>query len=372
MEGEDRLLTWLRDRLRRSDPRGQAPDFLGDDTARLPATGSPLVLTVDSQIEGVHFPTALDERLLAPRLLEVNLSDLAASGARPRWALLALSTGPRFDHYRFFEAFLAACEERDVTLVGGDLASTSRTGGGGQTAAAPEAPAATVATLTLMGEAPPVPAGAEGSSLPLARSNGRPGDRLWVGGTLGESAVGCRLVGLGSRIADGEVVLPAAFESPAALASAARRAVRRHLQPRAQVSLGRALARRSRVAAMDLSDGLAKDLPRLCRESGVGAQVEADALPRPEGFSRLVEALAEAGRELGEEGGEPGLELMLGGGEDYVLLFSLPPGEGPPTGFPVTPIGELTTPESGEDGRILLHRRGRTTPMPVAGWDHLE
>lgn len=321
---EDELVDWLRGRLHAErDEGGEGDaDLLGDDAACLPASpvSVPRVLTVDSQIEGVHFPEGLDPALLAQRLLAVNLSDLAAMGAVPRHALLALCGRFGFDHRRFFDAFLEACRTHGVTLAGGDLARS---------------PGGTVATLTLEGELP-----GEGKARFLRRRDARPGDALWVGGTLGESAAGQRLIARGTE----------------ALTRAGRRAVQRHLLPRPQLALGRALGRLPRVAAMDLSDGLARDLPRLCRESRVGAEVEADLLPWPPGFEALCERLEESPT-----------ELALGGGEDYVLLFTLPPETEPPeTPEPCHRIGTVT-----EDRVLRLRRRGRWEPWPDLGWDHL-
>lgn len=321
---EDRLIDWLRERL------GQ-PDRLGDDAALLPASG-PRTATVDSQIEGVHFPEGLDAALVARRLLAVNLSDLAAVGAAPRHALLALSARSEFDHRRFFRALLAECERHGIELAGGDLARN---------------PQATSASLFLLGE--PV-------ARFVGRDQARPGDRIWVGGTLGESAAGQRLLAQGARLEGRRVELPRAFRAPESLARAARRAVRRHLQPRPQLELGQRLARLPRAAAIDLSDGLAKDLPRLCRESSVGAEVDAGRLPLARGFTRLSKALD----------ADP-IDLALAGGEDYVLLFTLPadcPEAWRPSGC--HPIGEIRT-----DGALRLMRNGTAEPWPETGWDHL-
>lgn len=332
MKSELDLLRWL------AAQEGTAA-FLGDDTARLPAP-APRTVTVDSQIEGVHFPAGLDPALVAKKLLAVNLSDLAAAGAVPAYAFLALSTPKEFDHRRFFEAFLDAAREHGVVLAGGDLAS---------------APQVT-ATLTLLGDPPP------GGAF-LRRSDAAPEQDLWVGGTLGESAAGQRLVARGARLENGRVRLPRELsdllrEDP--VATAARRAVRRHLLPDPQIELGLALGRRSvseRGALMDLSDGLSLDLRRLCETSGVGATVEAEALPRAEGFEELCRAL-----------GEDPEDLALGGGEDYVLLFTLPPDVPPPEGFSTTRIGEIT---SGPN--LHLQRAdGRIEPLPREGWDHLD
>lgn len=345
---ENELIAWLRGRLA---ARG-LPDLLGDDAAVLPAppAGARQVVTVDSQVAGVHHPAGLDPALVARRLLAVNLSDLAATGADPAHAFLALSAPPGYDHRRFFNGLLPACEEHGVTLAGGDLARTE--------------PA--VATLTLTGW---LPAG----RVALRRDAAAPGHALWVGGTLGESAAGRLLLAAGATarceeaagrpLDRGEepgsppavgVEVPAGYRG--ALEAAARRAVRRHLAPVPQLALGRALAAAGAAGgAMDLSDGLAVDLARLCRASGVGAEVEAASLPLAEGFADLATRL----------GADP-LRLATEGGEDYVLLFSLPPDQDPPPGHRCHRIGRAVTGEA-----ALLVTDGRRRPLGEEGWDHL-
>lgn len=323
---EDRLLRWLRRRL-------GAGNLLGDDAAELPPAAGPRVVTVDSQIEGIHVPEGLDPAILARRLLAVNLSDLAAMGAVPIHALLALSARRGFDHRRFLTALVAACRLYAVHLAGGDLARS---------------PERTVATLTLMGE---LPAGGR----PLRRSGARPGHALWLGGTLGESAAGCRLLARGALLEGRRVHLPEDLRGGEGLMRAARRAVRRHLLPEPQLELGERLGRLPEGGCLDLSDGLSADLRRLCEESGVGAQVDRQALPTPPTFARLCRAL-----------GEDPLALALGGGEDYVLLFTLPPGTPSPAGFPCRRIGSITA-----SRRRLLTAAGGSSPLPDLGWDHL-
>jgi len=330
VRGEDRVLTWLRGR--------PGTELLGDDAAHLaaPAAGE-WVATMDPQIANVHVPADLDEILLARRLLHVNLSDLAASGAEPAYALVSVTAPDGFGHRRFFDGLLEVCREEGVRLAGGDLSA---------------GPALSL-TMTLLGQP-----GDGGRT--LGRGAGRAGDGLWVGGTLGDAGAGQRLLALGARLAahseHAHVFLPERFRSPDALAEAARRAVQRNLAPRAQIELGRWLASRPRAAAMDLSDGLARDLPRLAAESGVGAEVEAEALPLEPGFGALCEAL-----------GEDPVELALGGGEDYVLLFALPEGEAPPERFGCTKVGRLV-----EGGELTLVRNGKREPLPEIGWDHLD
>lgn len=322
-DGEDRLLAWLRRRL-------GARSLLGHDAAVLPAG---LAVTVDTQIEGVHFPRGLDPAAVARRLLAVNLSDLAATGAVPAYAFLSLAGPPALDRRRFLDAFVRACRRHGLELAGGDLARDRHLW----------------ASATLVGRR-------RRGGRWLRRDGGRPGHALWVSGTLGESAAGQRLVSLGARLSGtpATVRLPPARRS-SAVAAAARRAVRRHLLPAPQLELGDWLARQTAGAAIDVSDGLARDLHRLCRESGVGAEVDAGALPLAAGFAALARGL-----------GRDPLALALGGGEDYVLLFSLPPDRRPPRRFACARIGRLTARRA-----VLLKRGDRSLPLPPLGWDHL-
>jgi len=350
LQGEDRLLRWLRSRIDR--PRRQhglsraaaAPPLLGDDAAILPARG-PFAVTVDSQVAGVHFVPGLDAAAIAERLLAVNLSDLAAMGATPEYAFLALTAPPAFDHRRFFRALLAACGRHRMRLAGGDLSR-------GPAVANRGAESPLVATLTVLG-------GHRRGARWLRRAGASPGHLLWLGGTVGESAAGRLLMAAGARFASGRVALPAGWagrESRRPLAAAARRAVRRHLLPQPQLALGQWLARQTGGGAIDVSDGVARDLHRMCGESGVGARVEAAALPFAAGFRSLCAALAV----------EPD-ELALGGGEDYVLLFTLPAGVEPPARFGCRRIGMVTA-----DRRVSLVAHGKAGELPPAGWDHLD
>lgn len=321
---EDALLDWLRD----LDP-GLAR-WLGDDTAALPAAG-PRAVTMDSQIEGVHFLPGLDAGVLARRLLAVNLSDLAAAGARPAFCFLSLAIPPTFDPRPFFRSFVAACADYQIQLAGGDLARSPQI----------------VATLTALGDLP-------ADRPPLRRSGARAGDILWVGGTLGESALGRHLL---ARAAQGQdrLSLDMDLGLPPDLAAAGRRALRRHLLPTPQLELGQWLIQQPIASAMDISDGLGKDLARFCRQNGLGAQVDSERLPGPEQGPSLAENL---GQKLST--------LQWTGGEDYVLLFSLPPATAPLPEFSCTRIGRLTaSPEMVWQG---------TTPGGSAsswGWDHL-
>ena len=312
-DDENRLIDWLR----RRQPGGS---LIGDDAAVLPA-GS-FAVTVDHQISGIHFPPALDPAIVARRLLAVNLSDLAAMGAAPSHAFLALAAPPGFDHRRFFTALLAACRRHGVTLAGGDLARN---------------PERLVASLTLLGTK-------DAAARWLTRTGARPGHALWLGGTIGESAAGRMLIENGEP----ENASPA-------LRTAMRKAVRRHLAPTPQLALGRWLGTRPAGGAMDVSDGLARDLHRLCRASGVAAEITAGALPFADRFAALCAAI----------GADP-LALALGGGEDYVLLFTLPEGLAPPERG-ARRIGGIT-----KGSGVVLLRDGERSALPDVGWDHLQ
>lgn len=327
LRGEDELLRRLRARL------GPAA-LIGDDAAVIAAAPRSFAVTVDSQIAGVHFVADLGPEVVARRLLAVNLSDLAAMGARPAYAFLALSAPSGFDHERFFGAFLHACRTHDVILAGGDLARCDQA----------------VATLTLIGTKPK-----GGRWLP--RDGARPGHGLWLGGTVGESAAGRLLVARGARPgASSRIRLPAGFSGPSRLLAAARHAVRRHLLPDPQLELGIWLGRQKEGAAIDVSDGVARDLHRLCRESGCGAEIEGGSLPLSGGFIDLCGRLS----------ADP-LALALGGGEDYVLLFTLPIEAVPPESFGCRKIGTITGKR-----KVFWQHHGRRRPLPDWGWDHLQ
>lgn len=334
--GEERFVAWLRRRL-------PEPKLIGDDTAELAARGR-LIATVDQQIEGTHFAPGLDPRLVGRRLVAVNLSDLAASGARPRWALLALAVPPDCDPRSLVAGVLAEAKRHGVVLAGGDVA---------------HAPLLT-ASLTLLGEK-------DRRDANLGRDRARPGHALWLGGTVGESALGCELLLRGASIVGKAVSFSGPskdkdFQLRERLRGAGRRAVLRNVLPTPQLALGRWLAElgaRRAGACIDVSDGLAKDLRRLCTASGVG--VELDLRLVRQATSRDFEALATA------LGLDP-VAVALAGGEDYVLLFTLPDGIEPPAAFRCVRIGTITRSRR----TVMLDRDGRRHPLPRLGWDHLD
>jgi thiamine-monophosphate kinase len=237
---------------------------VGDDCALLrPDAGLDLAVTTDMLVEGRHFAAGADPRALGHKALAVNLSDLAAMGATPRWATLALAL-PAVEPV-WLEAFsaglFALAERYHLDLVGGD---TTRG-------------AVRTISITAIGEVPP--------GLALERGGARAGDDIWVSGELGGAALGL------SRP-----------EIPAA--------ARRLHTPEPRVELGERL-RHLAHAAIDVSDGLAGDLVHILERSGVGATVEYDLVPKARAFSALK---------------DPELEksCVLSGGDDYELVFTAP------------------------------------------------
>jgi thiamine-monophosphate kinase len=255
---------------------------IGDDAALLrPAPGSDLVQTTDALVEHVHFLPGSPARSLGHRALAVNLSDLAAMGASPAWALLSL-TLPAVDERwlaDFAAGFGTLAREHGVALVGGNLSRGPLT-----------------ATVLLSGQV------AEGTA--LRRDGGRAGDDVWVSGTLGDSSLGRPRAAPGAPGA----AVPPRTQGMAEADAAWLRA--RHEFPTPRIALGAAL-RGVASACIDLSDGLLADLPRLAEASGCGAELDVDRLPLSDAAHRL--GGAEAWREA------------LAGGEDYELCFTAPP-----------------------------------------------
>ncbi len=304
-------------------PRAGVALGVGDDCALLNLEpGMQLAVSTDMLVEGRHFAAGADARLLGHKSLAVNLSDLAAMGATPRWATLALAL-PAADEawLEGFSAGLHALAERHgLALVGGDTTRGPLT-----------------ISITIMGE---VPAG-----LALRRDGARPGDDLWVSGELGGAA-------LGLACAQGRAQLPPA-DAEAVLA-------RLHA-PEPRVALGERL-RGLASSAIDVSDGLAGDLQHVLERSAAGALLHCALLPRAAAFASLA---------------DPALEMhcLLSGGDDYELAFTAPQsarGElaalGAELGLALTRVGEILPRGSGAPLRLL---DAAGTPMLAPrGYDH--
>jgi thiamine-monophosphate kinase len=256
--------------FRRASPRDDVLLGVGDDAALLEVPpGQALVAATDTLVEGRHFLAGAPAESVGHQALAVNLSDLAAMGAEPAWALLSLSLPDADTDWlqRFSDGLFAVAGRHGVALVGGDTVRGPR-----------------VVTITALGFVPAAAA--------LRRGGARPGDVLYVSGSPGEAAAG--LAALRSGVADASDPL-----------------VRRYLFAEPRVALGRALRGRA-TAAMDVSDGLLGDLGKLCAASGVGARLELERLP-------ISDELARRHTLLQCE------EFVLCGGDDYELLFTLPP-----------------------------------------------
>lgn len=323
MKPEDRLV----DRLRELFPPGEAVRLgIGDDAAVLRATDRETAVTTDSLVEGVDFLPGEDPYAIGRRAVSVNLSDLAAVGAKPRWFVLSVA----FPRERGEDYVLALCRgagvrgrEHGASLCGGDLST---------------APALFV-SVTMAGEL---------DGPPLLRSGARPGDALFLSGATGRAAAGLRLVAEG--IPEG------LSEKDASELLAAYR------DPEPRVALGLALSRgKLATAAIDLSDGLGVDAGRLARASGLRAVVERERVP-------LSPALAAF---CGLRGADA-IELAVGGGDDYELLFAAPESSAREIDSlasiaPLTRVGRL---EAGS-GAVLRDRSGDREISGV-GHDHFE
>jgi thiamine-monophosphate kinase len=315
---------------------------IGDDAAVLATGDAPLLATLDMLLEGVHFQLAWGRpRDLGWKTVAVNVSDIAAMGGTPRFALLGLGVPAEGASLATLEALLAGIEDAaaafGLTLVGGDTCG-SRSG--------------VVLSLALLGQAP-----AAGAVL---RSGARPGDRVYVTGALGGSAAGLLLLERGLA-PDGP--WPAALPRPEWLTAedeaAARAAVAAHLRPTPRVAAGQALAGAA-SAMIDVSDGVSSDAGHLARESDVALELEAARIPVHAG-ARV------AARLLGREA----LDLALRGGEDYELLFTAGADPGPRLAgaapeAPVTRIGQILP---GPAAARLLRPDGATEALQ-AGFDH--
>lgn len=312
----------LIDRIARRLPAGAGVTLgIGDDAAAFaPSPGQLSLITTDTLVEGVHFDLSYSDPFsLGKKALSVNLSDIAAMGGKPRHYLLSLAIPPAMtlDFLdNFIGGMLSRADQFGACLIGGDTCSSS---------------GPLVLTLTVLGEQSP--------DLLVRRSGAHPGDQICVTGTLGDSALGLRLLRQGGRQGN---------------------AIARHLDPVPRVLEGLALAEASIPSAMiDLSDGLLADLGHILDLSDVGAQIYSQALPLSDTFREHFPAIT-----------EEALSLALSGGEDYELLFTVPPEKIPNVfplleklGTPVSVVGTITAEHSrkviGSDGReIFLNRKG--------------
>ncbi|GAC1344785.1 MAG: thiamine-phosphate kinase [Ktedonobacteraceae bacterium] len=305
---------------------------VGDDAAILDIGGDELlVATCDAQVEDTHFrlrhTNAYD---IGRRALAVNLSDIAAMGARPRFALISLLLPPTLDIAVLDGIYAGLREEAaqfDVALVGGNIARNAER---------------LIIDITLLGTGI--------RNRLLRRNSAKPGEVVMVTGSLGSAAAG---------------LLVLEDEQLAAKIPPEIRAVTLAAQhtPTPRVAAGQWLAQYGVTTGIDVSDGLAADLSHICDASGVGVHIEAESLPiQPE----VATIATLAGREP--------QDLALFGGEDYELLFTVPADRADvfvhelfvATGVNATAIGTIC-----EGSAITLFRQGKPSPLLSTGWDHL-
>lgn len=318
------------EKIRKSFPTSH-PSVLrgiGDDAAAVRCRpGASLLFTVDLLVEGVHFDLATTSaRDLGWKALAVNLSDIAAMGGTPRYALLALGLPARLSEVflrDFIRGFSRAARTYATELIGGDTSS---------------APGVLIAVAV---------GGDAFSSGGIGRGGARPGDGVFVSGYPGMSALGL-----------------AVLKSGRSRGKADTRWIRSHLTPRPRITLGRELARKKLATAMiDCSDGLALDLTRIASASGVGMEIDAAVVSFPRGFAARARSLNR----------DP-LDLALGGGEDYELIFTSPSrkwdevkrlARGLRTG--IRRIGTVTRKSAGVTIRT---GEGRARPLAPSGYEH--
>ena len=293
---------------------------LDDDRVRL--------VTVDTMVEGVHFVQEASPEGVGHKLLSVSLSDVAAMGGKPTDAVVAVSAPGDCDAgyvERLYNGIFACADRFGVVIVGGD---TTRTSG------------PLVLSLTLTGEM--------ARERVCYRSGAQVGDAVYVSGTLGDAAGGLAVVlGEVNMESDDRQYL-----------------LRRLHRPEPHVALGQALSEAGIVTAMiDVSDGVASDLKHICRQSSVSAIILENAIPTSSAFDRFCEM-----------GGQSRMNLALGGGEDYELLFTVRSGQveildALSDKFPFYRMGEII---EGRGQIILESGDGKRAEVDKAGYDHFK
>lgn len=293
---------------------------IGDDACVVDISGeNRLVVTTDMLVENAHF----DLRLISPEQLgyksaAVNVSDIAAMGSRPGFALISLGIPPetntRFIE-EFYNGFLECLSENNSYLAGGDTTAS---------------PILTI-SVTLI---------AFTEHGYLKRSTAKPGDSIFVSGTLGDSAGGLSIL---------------QNELKSTSKKASDYLTGRHLRPQPRIALGLTLSNIA-SSAIDLSDGLGTDLRHICKASGVGATIYKEAIPVSDSLKEITTA-----NNIDVD------ELAISGGEDYELLFTLPPSAKPPNDLKVllTKIGETTK----NTDILLITEKGQSQPLGK-GFEH--
>ena len=321
--GEDSLIS------RYFKPLATDPGAFGldDDAAVLNASGEDIVVTTDAIVEGVHFLSGDPPDTVARKALRVNLSDLAAKGAEPGGFVLTLALRAADDAWLapFARGLGEDARLFGCPLLGGDTVST---------------PGPLMISITAFGRVP--------SGRMVHRSGAKPGDRIVVTGTIGDAAIGLDIIGGGAAAAHAD-------------AAAREMLVGRYRIPQPRTALAHAV-RDHAHAAMDISDGLAGDLAKLCAASGVSAVIDAPGIPLSAAAASLLAR------------GTVGIERIVSGGDDYEILCAI--SENRFEGFAqdadranvaVTSIGTVI---AGASAPKFLDAQGREIPLPRLSYSH--
>ena len=309
---------------------------IGDDAAVIkPSAGHQLVVSTDLLVEDIDFlRRSTSARLLGHKALAVSLSDIAAMGAKPRWALLSIGVTEDVWSTEFidqlYDGVFELADRYGVRLIGGD---TSRT------------PEKIVLDSIVLGECK------EGAA--ISRAGAQPGDQVFVTGALGAAAAGVRLSNRGAKVTP--------IHGNESDQRAMDALLLRHLSPEPRVGWGMVLGQEKLVSAMiDLSDGLSSDLHHICEESKTGALIRAEDLPIDPAVVELC----------GRRALDP-LQLALHGGEDFELLFTASTAQASRLpkrvdGVPVTCIGTIEAADQG----VRLAEGSRIWPLEAGGYEH--
>ncbi len=322
MIAEKALIAQVR-RMAKRKQNPAVPVGIGDDCAVLRIAGrrgqeKDTLVTTDFTLEGIHFRRDWHPaESVGQRCLTRGLSDIAAMGGEPVAAFLSLALPrdlPQGWVDRFARSLIALAERHGVPLAGGDTA---------------ESPNGILADIVVVGSVP--------KGRAILRSGARPGDRIYVSGDLGGSAAAVSQMRKNPK----RKLNPRDYPQ--------------HFFPEPRIELGRILREKGLASAMiDTSDGLSTDLAHICEESGVGAEIQAEAIP-----------LAS----VGKPSREVDLQLALHGGEDYELLFTAPRSKRTPSriaGIPITNIGHITR----QREVFLMNSAGVGLELRPQGWEH--
>lgn len=327
--GEFGLIERLKAKLKSNDPTVAVS--IGDDAAALKLTEDKLTLiTTDMLIEGVHFSRAnFTPFQIGWKAMAVNVSDIAAMGGKPQWAVisLGLSSSLSSDYIDHLYDGMKALGEKagGIVLVGGDTTSCRDL----------------IISIALLGSVEP--------ELLTLRSGARAGDYLAITGTVGDSALGLELLGRSSS------------RLPLSLRNSCEELIKKHLQPLPRLEeAGRIVKSKLATAMIDVSDGLAGEAKRIAEASGVGIRIFQDKIPVSYSLLQICAHLCL----------DP-LKFALEGGEDYELLFTFSPEqqEEVEAGWGASIIGQVV---SESEGIKLIDRSGKVQDMPGQGYDHFK